>query len=213
MGLKAALFAVYRGEDGYFGTSPVADPDRSAELAARLPLRATGTGTAGPLELWPPSSSVGVGAYERGALVVHRSLLDDCMRADGHPVADELRSAHPDGTFVSLGLHSVVNAFGYTVIEGEDVRRFGGAEDRIEEDAGDLLPEEAPHFERSTVRDGRRYFTSPDLPGEELDAPAYGEELVASVAARLFGRRLDPLEPPAVGVPYFARRPWWKFWR
>jgi hypothetical protein len=213
MGLKASLFAVYQGQLGYFGSSPIADTARSAELAARLPLHVTGHGMAGGLELWPPSSLIAAGAYERGALVVHRSLLDECMRADDHPVTKELLRMYPDGTFVSFGLHSVVNYFGYTVIDQGRVRRFGGAEDHLDEDVGDLLPEEIGHFENSTVRDGMRYFTSPEFPGEEFDAPAYGEDLIMSITARLFGRPLNRLQESPITVPYFRRRPWWQVWR
>lgn len=212
MGLKAAVFAVQQGGPGYLGSSPPPDVARSAELASRLPLRAKGDGRPGALELWPAAPWVGVGAYERGALVVHRSLLDECVRADAHPVAEEMLEMYPGGTLIALGFHSVVNCFGYTVAEQGSVRRFGGAEDRIEEDSGGLLPEEEPHFESSTVRDGMRWFTPPDLPGEELDAPAYGEELVASVGERLYGRPLDGPPRPPLTLHYFARNPWWRWW-
>jgi len=57
-----------------------------------------------------------------------------------------------------------------------------------------------------------RYFTSPEFPGEEFDAPAYGEELVMSITARLFGRPLNQLHESPVTVPYFQRRPWWHLW-
>lgn len=213
MGLKAAVFAVYQGEAGYFGSAPAADPGRSAELAGRLPLGVSGDGRAAALDLWPPSSSVGVGAYDRGALVVHRSLLDDCMRVDQHRVAEALLRMYPAGSLVCFGLDSVVNYFGYTVVEQGRVRRFGGAEDHIDEDVGEILPEEVPHFENSTVRDRMRYFVSPEFPGEEFDAPAYGEELVMSLTARLFGRPLNQLHEAPVNVLYFPRRPWWHFWR
>jgi hypothetical protein len=212
MGLKASVFAVYQGEPGYFGSSPIADIARSAELAARLPLRVTGSGRAGELELWPPASSVGVAAYDRGALVVHRSLLDECMRADQHPVTEELLRRYPAGTFVSFGLQSVANYFGYTVIDQGRVRRFGGAEDHIDADVGELLPEEISHFQNSTVRDGMRYFRSPEFPGEEFDAPAYGENLVMSITARLFGRPLNQIHESPVTVQYFPRKPWWHLW-
>ncbi|HEX7117842.1 MAG TPA: hypothetical protein VF212_03595 [Longimicrobiales bacterium] len=197
------MFAVYQGEPGYFGSSLVADPARSAELIARLPFRITGRGSAGELEPWPPSSSIGIGAYERGALVIHQSLLDECMRADEHPIAKELLRMYPGETFVSFGLHSVVDYFGYNVLAQGKVRRFGGAEDHIDEDVGDLLPEEVSHFENSTVREGMRYFTSPAFPGEEFDAPAYGEELVMSITARPFGRPLNDFDRSTITVQYF----------
>jgi len=46
MGIKAALFAIYEGEPGYFGEAPVSDMAQSFELALRLPLRAYGRGVA-----------------------------------------------------------------------------------------------------------------------------------------------------------------------
>jgi hypothetical protein len=213
MGIKAAVFAIYEGEPGYFGGAPVPDMASSSELALRLPLRAFGTGRNGKLDVWPPSALVGIGVYDHGAIVVHRSLMDECLRAASHPVTEELLRMYPTGTFVSFGLHSVVNYFGYTVIEGGQlVRNFGGAEDHIDADDGSLLPEEAPHFENSTVRDGMRYFTSSQFPDEEFDAPAYGGTLVMALSVQLFGCTLNDLREPPVMIPYFSRRPWWKFW-
>lgn len=210
---KAAIFAIYNGEAGYFGTGPTPDLARSSELARRLPFRIAGeVGVAG-LELWPHARRIGVGVYERGALVVHSSLLDDCLSADSHGVTEAMLEFFPDGTFLALGLHSVVNFFGYTQIEqGRVTRRFGGAEDHLDADLGVPLAEEIPHFERSTVRDGMRYFVTPALPDEEIDAPAYGEELVMALSPRLFGKPLRDLDGPIVTIPYFAQKPWWRRW-
>lgn len=205
------MFAIYTGEPGYFGTSPSPDPVHSAKLARRLPLRAEGSGLLTELEPWPPSSSIAVGMYERGALVLHRSLCDHCLRADTHPVTQEMRELFPGGTFIALGLHSVVNYFGYTVVEGDRIRRYGGAEDHLDADYGELLAEEQPHFARSSVQAGMRYFRFPG-DEDEYDAPAYGEELVMDLSRRLFGRSLREFEASPVRVFCFQRTPWWKFW-
>ncbi|MDB6074842.1 MAG: hypothetical protein JWO89_2482 [Verrucomicrobiaceae bacterium] len=213
MGMKSAVFAIFEGPDGYFGTRPAPDEQKSAELAFRLPLQAMAAASKGDFDCYPPSSKLGVGVYERGAIVAHQSLMEGCVSAETHPVTKELQAMFPNGTFVSFGLLSSVNFFAYTVIEGKRLRRaFGGAEDHIDRDVGEPLPEELPHFAASTVRDGMRYFTSPDVPEEGFDTPAYGETLTSSVTQRLFGRGIDDWEVSLPELHYFTRRPWWRFW-
>lgn len=185
----------------------------SNDLALRIQLRVSGPGETAEFSTWPPSSLVGAAVYEQGAIVVHRSLMDDCLNAAGHIVTRELLRLFPNGTFLSFGLHSVVNYFGYTVIQsGQTRRNFGGAEDHIDADHGELLPEENPHFERSTLRDGMRYFKVPEFPDEEFMAPTYGETLVNDLTTRLFGMRLFEVDTPLPDIYYFPRRPWWRIW-
>jgi len=210
MGTRAAIFAVYSGEEGYFGRQPQINQKETARLAKNLPFRIEGDGMLKELNPWPVSGFAEVGVFEKGALVIHRSLLDECVRAQDHAVTKSLISRFPHGKFLALGLHSVVNCFAYTFMEGgATIRQFGGAEDHIDADQGDLLTEEAPHFERSFLRDGMRYFKSPE---GEFDATAYGETLVMGITTRLFGK---PLNDPTLDLPrllYFKLKPWWKIW-
>jgi hypothetical protein len=88
-------------------------------------------------------------------------------------------------------------------------------------DVGDLLPEERPHFERSVVRNGERFFHAEiDGRDEEFDASAYGEELAFEVMGRFFGGRpdrvhrgIDPFELPMEAFEREEWRWWWPFTR
>ena len=103
-------------------------------------------------------------------------------------------AAFPQAAVLRVGLHSVVNLWSYAYFErGRLVRAYGGcADEGVMLDEGDLLPEERPHFERSVVRDGERFFYA-EIDGrtEEFDASAYGEELAFEVMGRFFGCRPD----------------------
>jgi hypothetical protein len=89
-------------------------------------------------------------------------------------------------------------------------------------DEGDLLAGEQPHFERSVVRDGRRFFYK-EINGqiEEFDASAFGESLVFEVMSRFIGCRpdqsrddLDPIELPMEAFERESGRRWWRlFWK
>src|SRR5208283_4611218 len=149
-------------------------------------------------------------AVVRSLSIVRCSLMDERLRADTHAVTEELLRMYPTGTFISFGLHGVVNYFGYTVIEqGQLIRNFGGAKDHIDADVRSLLPEDVPYFESSTVLEGMRYFKPSHFADEAFDASAYGDTLVMALSARLFGRPLNDLHEPPLMIPYFSRRPWW----
>jgi hypothetical protein len=215
MGFKLSMFAVYKGEPGYFGISPKLDQQKSIKLANALPFRFTGKSQVKDLEIWPPKSQVGVGVYEHGALVVHQWLVENPNHVQKHPAYKLMSELFPNGIFIFMGLHSVVNYFGYAVFEnGKFIRSYSGAEDHIDAEFGELLPEERPHFEDSYVMDGMRYFKSEEFPDEDLDAPAYGDTLVMDLSVRLFGKRLDDKDfpMPTCDLLYFSRKPWYQFW-
>jgi len=213
MGFKLSMFAIYEGEPGYFGSSPQPDQQKSIKLANSLPLRLTGDNEVRDIDIWPSKSLVGVGVYESGAVVVHQWLVENPEHVQKHPACKQMLDMFPNGTFMFLGLHSVVNYFGYAVIEkGKSIRCYGGAEDHIDSEKGELLPEEKPHFENSYVADGMRYFKSAEFPDEDFDAPAYADALVMDLSTRLFGKRLDDLNFPHLNMLFFKRKPWYQFW-
>jgi hypothetical protein len=213
MGFKLSMFAIYEGESGYFGNSPKPDQQKSIELANSLPFRFSGKKHVADLDIWPSRSLVGVGAYEHGAMVVHQWLVQNPDQVQKHPAFKPMLEMFPDGTFIYLGLNSVINYFGYAVFEkGKLIRCYGGAEDHIDSEAGELLPEEKLHFENSYVSNGMRYFKSKEFPDEDFDAPAYGESLVMDLSVRLFGKSLDDINFPHLDLYYFSRKNWFQFW-
>ena len=215
MGFKLSMFAIYEGESGYFGSLPKPDEKKSITLANSLPFSFSGKKKITDLDIWPPKSLVGVGVYEYGAMVIHKWLVDSPEQVQKHPAFKLMLDLYPNGTFIYLGLNSVINYFGYAVFDkGKLIRCYGGAEDHIDADVGGLLPEEIPHFENSYVENGMRYFKDESFPDEDFDAPAYGETLVMELSIRLFGKRLDDKDflEPTFDLYYFSKKPWYQFW-
>jgi hypothetical protein len=126
----------------------------------------------------------------------------------------------PQAAVLRIGLHSVVNLWSYAYFErGRMLRAYGGsADDGVVLDQGDLLAEEQPHFERSVVRDGRRFFYK-EIHGqiEEFASSAFGESLVFEVMSRFIGCRVDrvaedvhPTELPMERFERVSGRRWWR---
>jgi hypothetical protein len=216
MGWKASCILVNEREPGYLGSMPPHDPGRAERLVAHLGLgrhRSRGM-TTFDVGIYP--GRLVVGAYDGAAVVGHPRVADSCLDPGADPLTARLMAAFPQAAVLRVGLHSVVNLWGYAYFEaGKLLRAHGGcADEGVMLDVGDLLPEERPHFERSVVRGGERVFTT-EIDGriEEFDASSYGEELVFEVMGRFLGCRPDQArgEPDPFGLPMeaFERRRWW----
>nr|WP_165230833.1 hypothetical protein [Aquisphaera insulae] len=160
-----------------------------------------------------------IGAYEGAAIIGHPDIVNACLEPRADPMTARILAAFPQAAVLRVGLHSVVNLWGYAYFErGNLVRAFGGtADDGVVLDEGDLLDEERPHFERSVVRDGRRFFFA-DIDGqmEEFDTSAFGEELTFEIMGRWLGCRpdrtsdeIDPIELPMESFERITVKRWW----
>ena len=224
MGWKASCILVNEREPGYLGTMPPHDPGRAERLIADLGLgRHRSRGMTTFDEGIYPEHLV-VGAYDGAAVIGHPEIGNSCLDSGADPLTARILAAFPQAAVLRVGLHSVVNLWSYAYFEaGRLVRAYGGcADEGVMLDVGDLLPEERPHFERSVVRDGRRYFYAEiDGRDEEFDASAYGEELAFEVMGRFFGCRPDQAkdesDPFELPMEAFERvgggRWWWPFTR
>lgn len=163
-----------------------------------------------------------VGSYDGAAIVDHPVIVDACLSPGADPLTARVLAAFPGAAVLRVGLHSVVNLWSYAYFEnGRLIRAFGGsADDGVVLDEGDLFAKERPHFERSVVRDGQRYFyAETDGQAEEFDASAFGEELTFGVMSRFLGCRFDrtregfdPIELPMESFePVRSRLWWWPF--
>lgn len=219
MGWKASCILVNERGPGYLGTMPPHDPLRAERLIARLGLgRHRSRGTTTFDEGIYPERLV-VGAYDGAAVIGHPRVGGTCLDSGADPLTARVLAAFPQAAVLRVGLHSVVNLWGYAYFEAGRLRRaYGGcADEGVMLEEGDLLPEEQPHFERSVVRDGERFFHAEiDKRTEEFDAPAFGEELVFEVMGRFFGCRpdqasgeSDPLELPMEAFERVGSGRWW----
>jgi hypothetical protein len=221
MGWKASCILINEREPGYLGTLPPHDPERASKLIADLGLgrcRSRGM-TTFDVGIYP--DHLVVGAYDGAAVIGAPEIIDSCATLGDDRLMGRVLRLFPQAAILRIGLQSVVNLFGYTYFEGGKLlRAYAGAADcGVVVDVGAWLPEERPLFERSVVREGRRYFYA-EINGqdEEFDAPAFGEELVFEVMGRFFGCRpdrvseVDPLELPMESFDRIGLRRWlWPF--
>ena len=219
MGWKASCILINGRGPGYLGTMPPHDPERARRLIADLglgPSRSRGM-TTFDYGIYP--DHLVVGAYDGAAIIGGPNLIDSFEPMGRSPLIPLILRTFPQAAVLTVSLHNVVNLFNYAYFEkGKLLRACGGdADSGVVVDVGELLPEERPHFERSVVRDGKRYFY-PDIGGNtlEVSAEAYGETLAFEVMARFLGCRLgrdepqiDPSELPMESFDRKEPRRWW----
>jgi acyl carrier protein len=219
MGWKASCILINERRTGYLGTMPPHDPQRARRLIADLglgPCRSRGMTTFDE-GIYP--DRLVVGAYDGAAVIGDPQIIGAGFSPAADPLLGRVRALFPKAAILRVGLHSVVNLWSYAYFEGGKLlRAYGGAaEEGVVVDEGEWLPEERPHFERSVVRDGRRYFYA-DIGGEqeEFSASAYGETLAFEVVGRYFGcppdqvhTQIDPLELTMEAFERVSPRRWW----
>ena len=219
MGFKASCILISERNPRHLVRMPTHDPDRARRLIADLGLgtcrsRGMTTFDAG---LYP--DSLVIGAYDGAAIIGHPDIVKSCLEPMADPMTARILNIFPQAAVMRVGLHSVVNLWSYAYFEqGKFIRAFGGsADDGVVMDVGDFLAEEKPHFERSVVRDGERFFTS-EIDGkiQEFEISAFGESLVFEVMGRFLGcpldratEEIDPIELPMEEFEPEPRRRWW----
>jgi hypothetical protein len=223
MGWKASCVLISEREPWHLASMPTHDPEKARRLILDLglgPHRNRGVTT---FEEGIYPDRLVIGAYKGVAIIGHPRLVRACLEPRADPLTERILTVFPRAAVLRVGLHSVVNLWSYAYFEeGRLVRAHGGsADDGVVLDEGDLLDEEKPHFERSVVRNGQRFFYA-EINGEteEFDASAYGEELVFEVMGRLLGCRpdrtrneFDPIELPMEAYDKEPRKRWWHFTR
>ena len=221
MGWKASCILISERNPRHLGTMPRHDPERARRLISDLgfgPCRSRGI-TTFDVGIYP--DSLVIGAYEGAAIIGHPDIVRSCLEPKADPMTARILTVFPQAAVLRVGLHSVVNLWSYAYFErGRMLRAYGGsADDGVVLDEGDLLAEEQPHFERSVVRNGQRFFCK-ELHGQikEFNASAFGESLVFEVMSRFIGCRLDrvtedlhPTELPMEAFERMSGRRWCRF--
>lgn len=197
MGWKASCILINERRPGYLGTMPPHDQARAKRLIDELelgPCRSRGMTT---FEEGIYPDHLVVGAYDGAAVIGHPKIINACS-SPGDPLMRRVLRRFPKAAVLRVSLHSVVNLWHYAYYEGgELLRAYGGSADEgVVVELGEWLLEERPHFERSVVRDGQRFFCA-EINGrqEEFDASAYGETLAFELMGRFFGCRPDRVHP------------------
>jgi hypothetical protein len=132
----------------------------------------------------------------------------------------------PKADIAVLGLHSVIEAWGFAVFRGGNVvRRQYGYDGMTLRDEGARLPVEETYLSRfhRSETGGEIKYKDPEHPenGDMIDCD-FGEPLVLEICRSYTGFPLDQLKAPganfwlnddeAIFLSRFPPRPWWKFW-
>jgi hypothetical protein len=224
MGWKASCILISERDPFHLGKMPMHNSERARRMITDLGLgRFRSRGMTTFEEGMYPETLV-VGAYEGAAIIGHPNIANASLEPGTDPLTARILSVFPLAAVLRVGLHSVVNLWSYAYFErGRLLRAYGAsADDGVVLDRGDLLAEEQPHFEKSVVRDGQRFFYK-EIHGqiEEFDASAFGESLVFEVMSRFIGSRVDrvtgdlhPTEFPMEAFERMSGRRWRSlFWK
>lgn len=141
----------------------------------------------------PPDGQVYIGNYN-GNLIICSQEIPNRIFERRQKEARELSDQFPGSELCALMLHSVVNAWGYSVIrDGRMLReRLGDADNGTLVDQGEPLPEELSLLALSSLdENGNRVYSFEDDPDEELSEDQVGEDFVFAVSKRYFGQALD----------------------
>jgi hypothetical protein len=197
MGWKASCIVATSHPGTGLTSFPAHDPEHARRLLALLPLpnHELKGETTFEQGVYPTNEQLFLGAYGPTVLIGHAMLANTCLEEPGTPpVIEALNKLMPGCEALAFVLHSVVNLYGYALFRGRQrVRvRWGSGDDGVVRDEGDWLPEEAPLFAKSEVRDGERIFQW-ECGGEleEFDHSGAGEEFVFTLTKRFLGTRLD----------------------
>lgn len=222
MGWKAECIIVSERGPGHVVKQPAHNPERARELITKLDLGPFQTAQPDTFDraMNPASGVFSIGAYD-GAFILCDDRLCGTVENPSKPEIRKILDAFPGASMLALELQSVTNYFGYALFENGTLQRaYGGDSDRsVQIDSGAIQPEEQPYFDKSVVRDGKRFFVA-EIGGadEEFDASEFGEELAFAMAARFFGEKLDSasLDLEQFQMESFQKlrtsKPWWQFW-
>jgi hypothetical protein len=176
--------------------------------------------------LLPPSNTVYVGSYNNRILICDQDSSLQLIEKNESAFETRLKTLFPNSAICAVGLHSVVNFWGYSVIvNGQKIRARAGEADRgTYVDMGVPLPEEEALLRMETTdAEGNRVYKLPELPDELFTDDEIGESFVFAVCAKYLNEELDAADNKLMdtifsGYRYSkiadekASKPWWKFW-
>lgn len=221
MGFKAACIFVSEKEPGFLGTLPNHCREDVEPTLERLGLRLKRR--LGPVDLsdgiFPDDGQTVIGCFTGTLFIADQKRVSAAVEfPEKCSLLRSILQTYPRATIMVMSLHSVSNYFGYALYEGgKRIRAHSGVSDEpnVDWEEGAPLPEELPHYSRSHVRDGQRFFLT-DVAGktEEVDSASYGETLTFAVAGRFLGKPFDCfLDRLAVEtVQLQSPKQWWQFW-
>jgi hypothetical protein len=159
-----------------------------------------------------------IGRYKNSLIISNLEIPVSFYSEKLNETEKKFISLAPHSEIGAFVLHSVVNYWGYAIIQnGQKIRvKSGNGDDGVTIDIGDPLPQEEELLSKSKVdADGKRLYHLDSDSDEPYTEDQVGEEFVFQMYRRYFGEQLDHddelIEVLCKG--YSIRvKPWWKFW-
>lgn len=186
--------------------------------------------------IFPEDKQFCIGQFEGNLIVTNKASMFSNLEVNLSNIERLLSKRYPTSEICTLGLHSVVNFWGYSVVKnGEKIRlKAGDSDSGTIFDLGEPFAEELELLAKSKKNDsGERIYIFDDFPDEPQTEDQVGEEFVFELSKRYFGERLDysddlfelklakfiPKPSPLNEKPVILEtgknrvgKKWWKFW-
>lgn len=185
----------------------------------------------------PKDEKIYIGKHNGNTIICMQDIPLESLDIRMSRAETALSEAFDNADVVTFVLHSVVNLWGYSVVEnGKKIRvRAGSSDGGTMIEFGDILPEEKGLMSQSQIdENGQRIFTLDGHPEYEYSEDQIGESFVFNISAKYFGEALDcsddlfetsfdgytfstsrpnPVEPPIEPKMELKKvaKPWWKF--
>jgi hypothetical protein len=160
---RASAVFISNADPAYLAGRPRHNRGKARDIVEKLAL-----GIFAPIEFVAledalcPDYQLAIGAYDRGLYFSFPDEMYGCIETLNNPILNKLLSQYPKAHVLAIELNRTKNYFGYVLYrKGKMERRLLGDMVRgVFIDEGEMQPEEKPHFAKSIVKDGRRYFPS-----------------------------------------------------
>jgi hypothetical protein len=138
----------------------------------------------------PKEGQVYIGTYKDCLIICTPDIPLQIIETQNSALERAISSIFPKADISAFVLHSVVNLWGYTVLQnGKKIRaRAGNCDDGTYLDQGDPLDAEQELLSQSTLdQNGQRVYYFKDDPDEAYSEDQVGENFVFALAARYTG--------------------------
>lgn len=187
----------------------------------------------------PDDDKIYIGKYNGNTIICMQDLPLESLDKTVSRAEKMLSNKFPNIDIVTFALHSVVNLWGYSIVNnGKKLRvRAGSSEGGTMVEFGKILEEEKELFSKSKMNSsGERIFLFEDMPDEEFQDDQVGENFVFDISRKYLGENLDAcdelFETKFEGFTFSkskpkkrtenqiiqtqskkeSKTPWWKFW-
>lgn len=162
----------------------------------------------------PDDGRIYIGQHNGNTIICMQELPIESLDTSLSRAEKVFSENFPNADIVTFALHSVVNLWGYSVVNnGKKLRVRGGTADSgIIVESGEILEEEKELFSKSKVNaNGDRVFVFEGMPNDEFEDSQVGENFVFDLSRKYFGESLDSgdalFEVELEGYTYSTSKP------